>query len=144
MRFTSSPLRALTLAGSIALLSLASVSPAIAAPRRGPSGPICDPQAPIARKLPRHPRSFGGPLKLPSVRAMAGLQDITARMLRGSRAYLGEGAAAIQNDTPVAAFDAGDHLIPSLRPLETIRARDLQPRSRAFSPRSPRGPPFTA
>lgn len=132
------------MAGGVALLSLLSVSSADAAPRRGTSGPICDPQAPVARKLPRHPRSFGGPLKLPSRHALAGLQDITARMLRGTRAYLGDDPAVIQNDTSVTGPDAGDHLIPSLLPLETIASLDVQPRSRTFSPRSPRGPPLSA
>ncbi len=144
MRFTSSLLRTLTLVGSIALLSLASVSPADAAPRRGTSGPICDPQAPVARKLPRHPKSFGGPLKRPSSHALAGLQDLSARMQRATRAFLGDNVAAIQNDAPVDGVDAGDCLTPSLRPLEVIGAPDLQPRSRAFSPRSPRGPPLSA
>lgn len=144
MRFTSSLLRTLTLAGSIGLLSLASVSPADAAPRRGTSGPICDPQAPVARKLPRHPKSFGGPLKQPSSHALAGLQDLSARMQRATRAFLGDNVAAIQNDAPVDGVDAGDCLTPSLCPLEVIGAPDLQPRSRAFSPRSPRGPPLSA
>ena len=144
MRFTASPLRALTLAGSIALLSLASVSVVDAAPRRGTSGPLCDPQAPLARKLPRHPRSFGGPVKLPSRHALAGLQDLTARMLRGSRAFLGDEVAAIQNDTPATPTDAGDCLVPSLLPLEIVASLDIHPRSRAFSPRSPRGPPLPA
>ncbi len=144
MRFTSSLLRTLTLVGSIAVLSLASVSPADAAPRRGTSGPICDPQAPVARKLPRHPKSFGGPLKQPSSHALAGLQDLSARMQRATRAFLGDNVAAIQNDAPVDGVDAGDCLIPSLRPLEVIGAPDVQPRSRAFSPRSPRGPPLSA
>ena len=144
MRLLSSPLRALTTSGAIALMSLIAVSTADAAPRRRASGPICDPQAPIARKLPRHPRSFGGPLKRPSDHALAGLQDISARLRRGTRAFLGEDVAAIQNDAPATTIDAGDGLIPSLRPLETIRPLDLQPRSRAFSPRSPRGPPVQA
>ena len=144
MRFTSSSLRALTIAGSVVLLSLLSASIADAAPRRGASGPICDPQAPIARKLPRHPKSFGGPLKGPSSHAMAGLSDITARMRRGTRTYLGDGVAAIQNDSAPAGIDADDCLIPSLRPLEVIGSLDVQPRSRAFTPRSPRGPPLSA
>ena len=144
MRFTSSPLRTLTLAGSIALLSLVSVISADAAPRRGASGPICDPQAPVAHKLPRHPKSFGGPLKRPSSHALAGLQDLTARMQRGTHAFLGDNVAAIQNDAPVDGVDSGDRLTPSLRPLEVIGALNLQPRSRAFSPRSPRGPPPSA
>ena len=143
MRFTSSPLRALTVASGIALLSLLSVSPADAAPRRGSSGPICDPQAP-ARKLPRHPKSFGGPLKQPSRHALAGLEDMTARLRRGARPYLGEGVAAIQNDTPATGTDAGTGLVPTLRPIDVIGSPDLQPRTRAFSPRSPRGPPSMA
>ena len=132
------------MAGGIALLSFLSVSPVDAAPRRGTSGPICDPQAAVARKLPRHPRSFGGPVKRPSRHALVGLQDITARMLRGTRAFLGDEVAAIQNDTPAAGTGAGDCLAPTLRPLEIIGSLDLQPRSRAFSPRSPRGPPLSA
>lgn len=143
MRLLSSPLRALTLAGTFALLSLAWVSPADAAPRRA-SGPICDAQAPVARKLPRHPKTFGGPLKRPSSHALAGLQDITARLRRGTRAFLGYEVAAIQNDTPAGDIDAGDCLTPTLRPAEIIASFDLQPRSRAFSPRSPRGPPLSA
>jgi hypothetical protein len=131
------------MAGSLALLSLLSVMPADAAPRRA-SGPVCDPQTPVARKLPRHPRSFGGPLKQPSSHAMAGLQDITARVVRGNRAYLAVGVVAIQNDSPVTGTDAGDCLIPSLRPLERVRSLHLQPRSRVLSPRSPRGPPAFA
>jgi hypothetical protein len=131
----------LTLAGSVTLLSLVSLNVADAAPRRGTSGPICDPQAPVARKLPRHPRSFGGPLKLPSRHALAGLQDLTARMLRGTHAFLGDEVAAIQNDTPATGNDADDSLVPSLLPLEVIASLDIHPRSRAFCPRSPRGPP---
>jgi hypothetical protein len=144
MRFTSSPLRALTLATSLALLSLASVSPADAAPRRAASGPICDPQTPVARKLPRHPKSFGGPLKQPSRHALAGLQDMSARLRRGTHTVLGENVAVIQNDSSAAIADHGDHLLPSLLPLGIIRSLDVQPRSRAFSPRSPRGPPLPA
>ena len=132
------------MAGSIALLSLASVSLADAAPRRGSSGPICDPQSPVARKLPRHPKSFGGPLKRPSSHALAGLQDISARIRRGTHTVLGENAAVIQNDASAAIADADDCLVPSLLPLETIGSPDVQPRSRAFSPRSPRGPPLPA
>jgi hypothetical protein len=143
MRFTSSPLRTLTLAAGIALLSLVSVVSADAAPRRA-SGPICDPQGPVARKLPRHPKSFGGPLKRPSSHALAGLQDLTARVQRGTHAFLGDNVAAIQNDAPIDGVEAGDGLTPSLRPLEVIGALNLQPRSRAFSPRSPRGPPLSA
>ena len=144
MRFTSSSLRALTVAGGIAMLSLLSVSVADAAPRRGTSGPICDPQAPVVRKLPRHPRSFGGPLKLPSRHALSGLQDVTSRVRRGVRAYLGDEVAAIQNDTTATGSDADDCLIPALLPLEIVTSLDVRAPSRAFSPRSPRGPPIAA
>jgi hypothetical protein len=144
MQFISSSLRALTLAGGVLLLSLLSANVVDAAPRRGTSGPLCDPQAPVTRKLPRHPRSFGGPLKLPSSHALAGLQDITSRMRRGTRAYLGDDVAAIQNDTPAAGNDADDCLVPSLLPLEIVTSLDVHARSRAFSPRSPRGPPLSA
>jgi hypothetical protein len=144
MRFFSSPLRALTLAAGFALLSLVSVSAADAAPRRGTSGPTCDAQAPVARRVARHLKSFGGPLKRPSSHVLAGLEETTARVRRGARAFLGYAVAAIQNDTPVNATDAGDCLTPSLRPLEIVFAFDAQPRSRAFSPRSPRGPPLPA
>jgi hypothetical protein len=132
------------MAGGIALLSLLSVIPADAAPRRHASGPICDPQTPAGRKLLRHPKTFGGPLKKPSSHALAGLQDLSARMRRGAHTFLGDNVAAIQNDAPVAGIDVGDGLTPSLRPLEIIGAPDVQPRSRAFSPRSPRGPPLPA
>jgi hypothetical protein len=144
MRLTSSSLRALMIAGGISMLSLLSVSVADAAPRRGTSGPLCDPQTPVARKLPRHPRSFGGPLKLPSSHALAGLQDVTARIRRGVRAYLGDEVAAIQNDTTATGTDADDCLIPALLPLEIVTSLDVRAPSRAFSPRSPRGPPNLA
>ena len=88
--------------------------------------------------------SFSVALKRPSSHALAGLQDIAARMRRGTRAFLGYPVAAIQNDTPVNDTDYDDCLTPSLRPLELIGALDLQPRSRSFSPRSPRGPPLSA
>jgi len=132
------------MAGGIAVLLLLSSGLVDAAPRRGTSGPICDPQTPAARRLPRHPRAFGGPLKLPSRHALAGLQDISARLRRGTHAFLGDEVAAIQNDTPVTGTDAGDCLVPSLLPLEIIASLEINPRTRTFSPRSPRGPPLPA
>ena len=84
--------------------------------------------------MPHRPKAFGGPLKRPSSHALAGLQDIAARMRRGTRAFLGYPVAAIQNDTPVNDTDYDDCLTPSLRPLELIGALDLQPR----------GPPLSA
>lgn len=132
------------MAGSVVLLALLSVSLADAAPRRGLSKPICYSQTPVARKLAHHRKSFGGPLRRPPSHAMAGLQDVTARMLRGRRADLGNSAAVIQNDTPATGTDADDCLVPSLRPFEIVGSLNVQSRSRAFSPRSPRGPPLSA
>jgi hypothetical protein len=143
MRFLASPLRALTIAGSILVLSLMSVDTAVAAPHRA-SGPLCDAQTPAARRLLRHPRSFGGPVKRPSVHALAGLQDVSVRLRRGTHTVLPETIALIQNDSSATVSGAGDHLIQSLLPLDIIRSVDPQPRSRAFSPRSPRGPPLSA
>ena len=92
MRLRSSLLRLLTLAGSVALLSLLPVSPADAAPRRGTSGPLCDPQAPLARKMPRHPKSFGGPVKQQNqftFRIGRGWQETLGRIKCSRRVFIG-------------------------------------------------------
>jgi len=147
MRFVSSPLRTLTVACSVVLLWLLSVCVAGAAPapRHRHAGPICDPQSTTLQKLPRHPKSFGGPLRTPSHRALAGLIDTASQMRRATHADFDSDDAAIQNDAPAAQVDAEDCPIPQLRPLGVlIGALDLRLSSRAFSPRSPRGPPFPA
>jgi hypothetical protein len=147
MRVGSSPVRTLTTAGSIALLWLLSAAPALAAPtpRRGAAGPVCDPQTTTLRKLARQPKSFGGPLKRPSTRALLGLTDITTRLLRGSHTIFDSDDAAIQNDAPAARIDEADRLVPSLRPLGVlVGSVDPRPRSHTFSPKSPRGPPLPA
>ena len=147
MRFVSSPLRTLTVACSVVLLWLLSVCVAGAAPapRHRHAGPICDPQSTTLQKLPRHPKSFGGPLRTPSHRALAGLIDTASQMRRATHADFDSDDAAIQNDAPAAQADAEDCPIPQLRPLGVlIGALDLRLYSRAFSPRSPRGPPFPA
>jgi hypothetical protein len=147
MHVGSLPVRTLTTAGSIALLWLLSVAPGFAAPAlaRGAAGPVCDPQTTTLRKLARQPKSFGGPLKRPSTRALFGLTDVTARLLRGSRATFGSDEAAIQSDTPAARIDEDNRLVPSLRPLGVlVGSVDPRPRSHTFSPKSPRGPPVPA
>ncbi len=147
MRFVSSPLRTLTVACSVVLLWLLSVCVAGAAPapRHRHAGPICDPQSTTLQKLPRHPKSFGGPLRTPSHRALAGLIDTASQMRRATHADFDSDDAAIQNDAPATQADAEDCPIPQLRPLGVlIGALDLRLYSRAFSPRSPRGPPFPA
>jgi len=129
------------------LLWLLSVAPALAAPAplRGAAGPICDPQTPTLRKLARQPKSFGGPLKRPSTRALLGLTDVSPRLLRSSRTTFDSDEAAIQNDAPAARNDEDDRLVPSLRPLGVLAGSvDPRPRSHTFSPKSPRGPPLPA
>jgi len=129
------------------LLWLSAVAPALAAPTplRGAAGPICNPQTTTLRKLARQPKSFGGPLKRPSTRALVGLTDLSPRLLRGSRTTFDSDDAAIQNDAPPARNDDDDRLVPSLRPLGLLAGSvDPRPRSHSFSPKSPRGPPLPA
>jgi hypothetical protein len=146
MRSVSSIVRTLATAGSVGLLSLLSVLPASAAPspQRGSAGPVCDPQATTLRKLARHAKSYGGPLK----RAAAlqfGLTDPTARMLRATRTSFETDEAAIQNDAPAARIDEDGCPVPSLLLLGLLPgAVDGRLRSPASSPRSPRGPPISA
>jgi len=145
MRLVSSPVRTLTVACSIVLLWLVSVCVAGAArtARHRHAGPICDPQTTTLQKLPHHPKSFGGPLKTLSYRALAGLIDTASQMRGGTHADLDSDDAAIQNDAPAAQVDAEDCPIPQLRPLGVlIGSLDLRLYSRVFSPRSPRGPPM--
>lgn len=133
-------------AGSIALLWLLSASAAQAAPAPGrtAAGPACDPQTTTLRRLPRHAKSFGGPVAVPPARSLYGLTDITARMRRGTRVALGDRFAAIPS-APAARIDADHRPVPSLRPLgELVAGIDRQPHTHESSPRSPRGPPASA
>jgi len=132
-------------AGSILLLWLLFASVGYAAPNPGHhvTGRACSPNATKVRKLMRHPKSFGGPVALPSKRALAGLSDVTARLQRGSRANLSDDDEAIQSDAAAARIDADDRPAPVLRPLgmlhgPIVRLRPLH----ASSPQSPRGPPI--
>ena len=146
MRLISRNLRFVSRVSGIALLALFCASMADAAPAlaRGAAGPLCDPQTPTYRKLPRHPKSFGGPLADRSD-SRGVVKDLTARLQRGSRAKLPSDDVAIQNDAPATQSDADDGPIPALRPLGLlIGSLDLRIQTGAFSPRSPRGPPFTA
>jgi hypothetical protein len=143
MRLLSSIARALTTCCSVALLWSASVSPAAAAP------PIAQPSAceahPAAiRKLGRHPRSFGGPLKRPAP-LQFGLTDPTARVRGATRTNFDSDEAAIQSDAPAAHFDEDGRPVPSLLFAGVLpHAADIRPRSPTFTPRAPRGPPFAA
>jgi hypothetical protein len=127
------------------LLVSASVTSAAPGLARSRNRLVCDveSQAQVLRQLLRHPKSYGGPLATkPSHRRLGLRFDLTDHVCRTKRATTGNDAAAIQNDAPAARVDAEDHARPSLRPLGfLVGPIDSHPRTRAFSPRSPRGPP---
>jgi hypothetical protein len=132
-------------ASCVVLLWLLSVSLAHAASMQGPTPTKCDEHSATLKKLIRHAKSFGGPLARPPQRALLGLSDITARLQRAARANTDDEHAAIQNDAPAANIDADVRATPTLRPLGLlVGPLDWQPRTRPFSPKSPRGPPLTA
>jgi len=103
MRLLSSIVRTLTTCCSVALLWSASVSPAAAAPA-GAHVSACEAHPTTSRKLGRHSRSFGGPLKRRAP-LQFGLTDPTARVRRATRAQFDGDDAAIQNDAPAAHLD---------------------------------------
>jgi hypothetical protein len=135
--------RFLVKAGSVLVVWLlsASVSYAAATPGRVGTGRACAATAAKLQKLLQNPKSFGGPVA--PKRTLLGLTDITALLTRGARAKnLASDDEAIQNDAPAARIDADDRPLPTLRPLGVLHASFARlPRTRAFSPRSPRGPP---
>ena len=110
------------------------------------TGSLCDANSTTLRKLIRHSKSFGGPLAKRPQRALFGLADVTARLQRGAHAGMNDGDdAAIQNDAPAANVDADGRVIPTLQPLgQLVGSHARRPRTRAFSPKSPRGPPVPA
>ncbi len=137
-------------AGSVLVLWLASVSVSYAAhahaPRRAvaSSRRICDPQTTTIKKFPRKPKSYGGPLRKPSDRALAGLSDPLARLNRASRAGVDDDDdEAIQNDAPAAHLDV-DPPVQLVALGLFVEPLEQQPHSASFTPRSPRGPPSHA
>jgi hypothetical protein len=143
MRCLSSIVRTLTTCCSVALLWSASVSPAAAAPASTPQ-PACEAQPTTLRKLGRHQRSFGGPLKRPAP-LQFGLTDPTARVRRDTRTHFDTDDAAIQNDAPAAHLDEDGRPGPSLLLVGVLpHAADIRPRSPTYTPRAPRGPPSAA
>ena len=145
MRFDFVRPRFLMRAGSALLLWLlfASVGYAAPGPARHTVGRACSPHATKIRKLLRHPKSFGGPVALPSKRALAGLSDAAARLQHGTHANLSEDEA-IQSDAAAARIDADDRPVPALRALGLLhRPVVLLPPLPTSSPRSPRGPPIS-
>ena len=133
-------------AGGVVVFTLLFASPgySAAAPGRAAVGRACGPHAAV-RKSIRRPKSFGGPVALPSPRMLAGLRDATAVLKRATRANLFDDDEAIQNDAPAAHVDLTDRQAPMLRPLGVLhRPFHRLLRTFAFSPRSPRGPPVPA
>jgi hypothetical protein len=106
--------------------------------------PPCDAQTTAAlKKLLRHPKSYGGPLATRPRSSRLGLRfDLEAHIKRAKRTITSNDAAAIQNDAPAARVDANDGPLAALRSLGfLVGLVDSHPRTRSFSPRSPRGPP---
>jgi hypothetical protein len=139
----STPVRTLTTVSSVVLLWLMSVSFADAAQTRHKTdGQACDAQSTTLKKLARHSRKLGGPRRLEQTGTLVALTGITPRLQRATRADVDGDEAAIQNDAPAARHDADECPVPALQPLGLlIGSLDVPPLSRAFSPRSPRGPP---
>jgi hypothetical protein len=146
VRFAVRPRLLLTTGSAVvACLLLASASYAAPAPRKSSFGRLCGPQTTSFKKLPRHPKSFGGPLAMPSKHALAGLTDWTARIKRGSQTDLEDDDEAIQNDAPAAQIDHDDRATPVLRPLGLCHGSRTRPlHTRPLSPRPTRGPPADA
>ena len=138
----STPVRTLTTVSSVALLWLMSVSFADASQTRHKTEPPCDAQSTTLQKLARHSKKLGGPRRLQPAGTLVALTGMTPRLQRATYAAVDGDEAAIQNDAPAAHTDADECPIPTLRPLgQLIGPLDIPPVSRAFSPRSPRGPP---
>ena len=145
MHYLSPKLRAVVRASSLVTVCLLWASAASAAP--GPYAPksnsktVCDPVA--SRRLPRHPRSFGGPLRQP--KQLLTFDELTAHVARTPQGDLGNQNQAIQNDAPAARMDAGDRPLPTLCIVGLlVGSIDPHPRTHACSPKSPRGPPLHA
>jgi hypothetical protein len=138
--------RTLVKAGGVAilwLLTFSSVSHAAPGPFKALDRLVCDAQSQALRKLLRHPKSYGGPVTTKQRRSRLGLRfDLTDHLHRAKRTPVGNDAAAIQNDAPAARIVSDDQSLPSLQSLGFLAGPvDSHPRTRDFSPRSPRGPP---
>jgi hypothetical protein len=148
MQLFSPHLRTLVKAGSRGLLvsiCLLWAASANAAPAPRSSKTVCDPQTTAARRLLRHPRSFGGPIKLPPERTLLGLDELAPRVTRWTHGNLGDENQAIQNDAPAARMDGDDQRVPTLRVVgRLVGSVDPHTRTLACSPKSPRGPPVAA
>jgi hypothetical protein len=139
-------LRTLTRTLVVGVLSLLTASSVDAAPgpRQPASGAIWKAQSTAAlKKLLRRAKSFGGPLaSRPRLSRLGVHIDHSSHFQRAKRTGLGDDDAAIQNDAPAARVGAHDGPLSDLRPIGFLVGHvDSHPRTPAFSPRSPRGPP---
>jgi len=143
MLFLSPNLRTCVKASSLVSICLLWAPTASAAPGpRGSAKTVCDAQPAPVRRLPRHPRSFGGPVRPAS--QLLSLDELTAHVSRAPRNLVDENQA-IQNDAPAARVNADDRPVPALRVVGRLaRPIDPRPRTHACSPKSPRGPPVSA
>lgn len=138
----------LTKAFSVVLLWLlcASAAEGAHAPRHLPVRKLCDGHSTTLLKLLRYPKSLSGP-SVKSHRARAWLVfDLAAAHLQRSRGPnpVGDDDEAIQNDTAATGSYRDESCAPGLRPLGIVNAALAgRPLTRAFSPRSPRGPPVS-
>ena len=145
MTLVSSSVRMLRAVSAVVLLWLLAATAAEAAPaRRAASDRVCDAHTTL-RTLRRQLKAIGGPLrkmKLKRRPVAVGLIDTTARLGRATRTLISDDAAAIQNDAPIARVAADGCRVPTLLPVGVLPCSlEIRPSSRAFTPRSPRGPP---
>ena len=128
----------------VLVLLVASSAEASRRTRRTASPHTCDVHTTTLRQLKRQPHTFGGPIAPPSQRLLVGLSDPMTRIARATATDDDDdGQATIQNDAPAAQIDA-DCPFAVLTPLGLlVGSIDPRPHTRAFSPKSPRGPPVT-
>lgn len=147
MRYLSQIVRTPLKSGAILVLMLLAASSAEAAHRPHHTGAgrrATAARAVTLKQFKRTPHSFGGPIALPSQRLLVGLNDPTTRVTRATEPDDDDDASAIQNDAPAARFDLETRGVPVLIPLGLlVRPHDSRLCSGAYSPKSPRGPPFT-
>lgn len=150
MRFLSQIVRTSVTAGSILAFLLLAASTAEAAHAHTPRRTVgarraCDARKTTLKQFKRTPHNFGGPVMLPSQRALIGLHDPTTRIARATETDDDDDSAAIQNDAPAARIDIDSCGVPVLRPLGLLAGTaTARPRPSAHSPKSPRGPPLPA
>jgi hypothetical protein len=145
MRSSSPTWRTLTKAGSLTLLWLLCASIAVAAPHhRRTRLRVCDPHSRhTLRSLAGHQPI--GPVSTPSTKAQAGLADPMLLLQRGHGTVFGDDIAIIPNDAPIAAIEPDATLVPAFEAIGLlVRAVYQLPDHDLFSPRSPRGPPYSA